>query len=191
MGNWKQSFDLIQSYLTQSGILLDCEQIVYCVNGDYDEAANHIGGDNLLWISRDISKYEFPTINYLLGEADDHDILYIHTKGASTPVSGPISDWIKVMCHFNINEYRLCLDKLATFDAVGVDFRETPFPHFSGNFWWAKSKHISDLNSLVDEDRHAAERWVCSKTGKYHSLHNTNINVYERHLHCYPPEKYL
>lgn len=193
MGEWKKSFDLVNSYITRSGILSDCNQIVYCVCGDFAQAQEYIKSDNLCWLSPTVDNFEFPTINFLREDLIQNDLsaLYVHTKGAATGINAAIEDWIGVMCHFNINHYKMSLEYLNHRDAVGVDYHTLPFRHFSGNFWWSKSSHVRKLPALYNQDRHAAERWICSEPGDYTSMHDTGINVYERHLHLYPWSEYI
>jgi hypothetical protein len=142
-------------------------------------------------VSKTIDHYEFPTLNLLLEDATEN-ILYIHTKGASTGVSEAIKDWIKIMCYFNITKFRTCLYHLETYDVVGIDYHYAPFRHYSGNFWWTKASYLKrNHKPLYNEDRHAAERWVCCDEGNYKSLYQTEIDVYKRHLYLYPEEKYI
>jgi len=192
MNEWKSSYDLIHSNLQESGILADCEEILYCVNGDYKEAQDYIKNKNIFLVNNSVSKYEFPTLNLIkdVCSREDVKILYIHTKGASTGLNQNIIDWINVMCYFNVHQYKSNLELLDEFDAIGVDYHTNPFKHFSGNFWWSKSSHINKLPHLVNEDRHAAERWICSMPGIFKSTHETKIPVFERHLHGYPLSKY-
>lgn len=193
MGEWKLSYEIIENYLKASEILTHCNQILYCVSGDITEAKKHIKHSNIIYVSDDITKYEHPTINFLKADSDHKNskVLYLHTKGASSGINEPIFDWINVMSHFNIFEFKKCLELLDHYDAVGVDYHEVPFKHFSGNFWWSKSSHIEKLNFLnPNDERHAAEKWICSYPGNFKSLHNTNINVYERHIHKYPKTLY-
>lgn len=192
MVDWKQSFDIINSYLIESKILNYSNEILYCINGDYMEAANYIGSKNLCLVSNDIKNFEFSTINFMKKDlsVNNRKALYVHTKGASTGINKPVRDWIETMCYFNISCFEQRLLDLEVYDATGVDYHESPFRHFSGNFWWSKSSHIKKLPLLTNEDRHAAERWVCSRSGLFKSAHNTNIPVYERHLHEYSHTKY-
>ena len=194
MNEWEKGFNIVNQYLHESGILKDCKQIIYSINGDYSEFIKKYNENNLMLSSENVDKYEFPTINILYNESllKNQKVLYIHTKGASSGINKPIEDWIHVMSYFNITEYKKCLELLDEYDAVGVDYHVNPFKHFSGNFWWSKSSHIRGLRelSVPGDERHAAERWICSIDGKYKSLHDTNIDVYQRHLHEYPSQKY-
>jgi hypothetical protein len=33
-----------------------------------------------------------------------------------------------------------------------VNFGTWPTPHYSGNFWWSKSEHISKLPNIIEND---------------------------------------
>lgn len=187
MGDWVKSYELIQSYLDGANF----DNVLYCVCGDMDTALQYIKNKNIIWLSPTIDNFEFPTLNYILSDCNPEDkILYIHTKGASTGINEPIKDWIKTMCWFNITQNKTCLGLLDAYDALGVDYHRVPFKHFSGNFWWSTGSHVNKLSPLLNEDRHAAERWVASISGNYASLHNTGIDVHQRHLHLYPESNY-
>lgn len=205
--NWKQSFDRVNGHLIESGILNDCENVIYSVNGDisvFEEYARKTIVPNVSFLGCNTfhEEFEFPTINILKRDLEKEDVkaLYIMTKSATTPFTQQQKDHIDVMSWFNIHKYKDCLELLDEYDAVGVDYHDLPYKHFSGNFFWTKSSHAKKLPYLywepwrnyaqLGEERHAAEAWVCKPEGKYYSLHNTGIPVYERHLHEYPQTKY-
>jgi hypothetical protein len=203
--NWEASFNKVNDHLLHSGILKYCQNIIYSVNGDIGLFKNP--PSNVVFLaSNDYTKeFEFPTINILKNDCSHDDnlkCLYIHTKGASSEtITKPIEDWIDVMSHFTIHNYENCLNLLNKYDSVGVDYHTEPFKHFSGNFFWTKASHVNTLPYLrwenwrkyasLGDERHAAEAWVCKPEGKYYSLHETGIPVYERHLHEYPFTKYM
>jgi hypothetical protein len=125
----------------------------------------------------------------------DDKICYIHTKGV-TKDNECITEWRNYMFYFCCEMYKDRLENLNTFDTCGVDLRNTPVNHYSGNFWWATAKHINSLcepqNTFSPlSERHKSEFWICSGGGKHHSVHDCGINVYERHLHHYPRERYV
>lgn len=98
------------------------------------------------------------------------------------------------MTYFLIEQYHKCLESLKNNDTCGVDLRNDPAKHYSGNFWWATAKHINTLPEFKDmpiilSERHKAEFWICSN-GKNDNLWDCGINQFERHLHEYPEEKY-
>lgn len=205
--NWKQSFDRVYGHIKDSGILDDCSEIVFSVNGD-DIAFKDYVGDAIkgrviyLADSTYTREFEFPTINILKQDSETSDIksLYVMSKSATTPFTQQQMDHIDVMSWFNIHKYKECLEHLDEYDAVGVDYHDFPYKHFSGNFFWTKSSHARKLPFLywsperetapLGEERHAAEAWVCKIDGKYKSLHDTGIPVFERHIHEYPSSKY-
>jgi len=145
-----------------------------------------------------LNKFEFSTLDLikLYSERKESNILYIHTKGAGSPPNPCIDDWRHYMLHYNICKYDRALELLKENDAVGVDLSFVPTKHFSGNIWWSKTSHINSLPNAIDlpiilSERHKAEFWICSKEdGSYASMHQSNINVYERHLHRYEKSKY-
>jgi hypothetical protein len=207
MKNWSLSFDIVNNALIDSGILKYCDKIIYSVNGDYSEFTKLKQSqiqDNVLFLASNSfeEQFEFPTLNILKKDSSNENIkaLYLMNKGASTDFNQPIKDWIETMLHFNVYQYENCLNLLDEYDAVGVDYHENPYKHFSGNFFWTKSSHVKKLPYLywedwrnyapLGEERHAAEAWVCKPQGKYFSLHNTGIPVCERHLHEYPSSNY-
>ncbi len=104
------------------------------------------------------------------------------------------------MTYFNINKYERCFNILDQYDSCGVDLVKEPALHYSGTFWWAKSSYIKKL-PIIDEIRfpktppilsirHNGEFWIGMGNGSLKSLWNSNINVYERHLHRYLKTKY-
>jgi hypothetical protein len=145
------------------------------------------------------NEYEFPTINsirnYVSFLNSNEPILYLHTKGVTTPGNDCISDWRNYMIYFLVAKYKECLEVLKTNDTCGVDLRKDPVLHYSGNFWWANSNYLKKLDPPENlntplSHRHKCEFWVCSKEGSHSSLYESNINSYERHLHLLPREKY-
>jgi hypothetical protein len=207
MKNWKISFDIINNSLIDSGILNKCNNIIYSINGNYAEFETLKRKDiapNVTFLANHHyeNEFEFPTINIMKKDLEHSNLkaLYIMNKGASTDFNQAIKDWIETMLYFNVYQHENCLNLLNEYDALGVDYHDLPYKHFSGNFFWTKSSHVKTLPFLywedwrnfapLGEERHAAEAWVCKPAGKYYSLHNTGIPVYERHLHEYPSSKY-
>ena len=100
------------------------------------------------------------------------------------------------MLYFNLKNISNIKKLLIKNDTCGVDLVNDPTTHYSGNFWWSTAEHINSLPSpkdieVVISERHKCEFWICSKNGgKYSSLHDSGINVYQRHLNRYPKEKY-
>ena len=91
------------------------------------------------------------------------------------------------MTYFMITKHSECLEKLEKYDAIGCNYLSQPHPHFSGNFWWANSDYLSNLNTDKLVARHDAEWWVLSKTDNFYSIFNSNINHYTTE---YPKSQY-
>jgi hypothetical protein len=139
------------------------------------------------------SLFEIPTINLLHTFSNFHsnaNILYLHTKGNGYDIlTKNIEDWIDLMLHFVVNKYNDCIEFLKDFDTVGCNFTETPFKHYSGNFWWAKSNYINRLSKIpLNYLKHDAEFWLLKANNvKFKNIFNSGINHYEN---IYPNYNY-
>ena len=125
----------------------------------------------------DIRLAELPTLNALRKRAlnETFNALYMHTKGVAYIEKGNTKEivtfWRKYMEYFCIGKWEECVEALWEFDAAGCEFISTGQPHFSGNFWWARSRYLRTL-PLVEEitlpeehsthTRMKAELWVGS-----------------------------
>jgi hypothetical protein len=182
------------------------------VNGDINQITEK--RDWVEWIKGSLSVHsqEFPTLNAIweCAQEENFNVLYIHTKGVSR--NNPfIEDWVELLKYFNITKWEDRIKELDTNDSTGVnwggnpdDINEHPSTwgygkaplHYSGNFWWSKSEHISKLPNPIawapDVDlprwRMMCEMWLCQiPNGKYHCAHSSGIDHY---LTRYPKELY-
>jgi hypothetical protein len=161
------------------------------------------------------SDYEFPTIIELQKncnqDQEEFAVLYLHLKGVThlnNPYNKPTEDWRHLMQYFNVENWRQCVAKLKDdYDTVGVNFCSDPLPHYSGNFWWARSSYIRILPALVCPStidyqcqlkfnnlkaytfsyKVEVEMWVASKSPRWFSWHNSNKNHYNER---YPESLY-
>ena len=93
-------------------------------------------------ISNNLLDYELPTLSKLYDYSILNPytkILYIHTKGIGTDINFCIEDQIDYMLFFLISKWQICVEQLNHFYTVGVDLRNDPVLHYSGNFWWASA----------------------------------------------------
>lgn len=128
-------------------------------------------------------------------------VMYIHTKGITSCMRLMSKNCILAQSFKNyyywrqflnwgvIKRWRSCVDALDYHDVAGVNFFSSPSPHFSGNFWWAKSSYIKTLPNPATKDwwyalkektsniwlkgasdRFRDEQWVCS---------NPDVKVYK------------
>lgn len=204
IGKYQDIFDEIYSQIIESNLINQVDSINLCIVGQGDLTIQE--NDKIkIYQDSDISSGEFFTLDLLKTFSDsvekNHKILYLHTKGVTTPDNPYIDDWRKYMTYFNVNQYEKCLYSLNQYDSCGVDLVSEPALHYSGNFWWANSDYIKTLPSIAQISdpnseqkatlRHNGEFWIGMGNGSLKSLWNSNINVYERHLHRYPKVKYL
>lgn len=191
INNYQEIVDELLDKIFFSGLYNKIEKLYLGVVGD--KSVNHNFKKIVKFKDNDIKKGEFFTLNCLYNQAINDPLfnaLYIHTKGVTFPENECIKDWRKYMAYFNIQQYKMCLESLKTYDTCGVDFVDTPVKHYSGNFWWARSDYIARLKPLeslpiILTPRHKAEFWIGSGQGNHKSLWNSGINVFERHLHQY------
>jgi hypothetical protein len=152
-----------------------------------------VKNDKLIITETNTNEYEFGALKILenLSKNDEFYCYYFHSKGVTKLnnnfLTKNIKSWREYMEYFIIEKYNLCLNELNYgWDAVGVKLRNTPnskFKHFSGNFWWTKSKFINTLPSIDSLDltkRHNAEFWIGYTNGKLNCIHNSNEAGYQK-----------
>ena len=66
---------------------------------------------------------------------------------------------------------------------------DSPYRHFSGNFWWATSEYLKNLYEFneTNVNKMDAEKWLFSNNPIYYEMHNSRINHYNI---PYPKDKY-
>lgn len=203
VGNYQKIFDEIYFQIIKSNLINQVDSINFCLVG---EGNLYFKPHKKINIYKDpyVETGEFFTLNLIKTFSDsveeNYKILYIHTKGVTTADNPCIDDWRQYMTYFNINQYKKCFEVLDNYDSCGVDLVNDPTIHYSGNFWWANSLYIKKLPTIEEikfpktppllSIRHNCEFWIGMGCGKLKSLWNSNINVYERHLHRYYKSEY-
>jgi len=58
--------------------------------------------------------------------------------------------------YYVLDKWEDCIRYLNQYNTVGVKLRMKPFPHYSGNFWWANANYVATLdeNFLYTEGEH-------------------------------------
>jgi len=145
-----------------------------------------------------LEMYEGFTLNYLWRDAshEDFQVLYLHTKGITHQPRNPnVEDWIVYMLYFLVERHEMCMGKMETNDAVGVNLRKItidhrPYPlHYSGNFWWSSSAHIRRLVPCEVRQKFPPELWITShQGGRYECLWESGHNPY---CESYPRWRYV
>jgi len=92
-------------------------------------------------------------------EHEDYAVLYFHTKGISLVDSDAnvvqnLEKWRDYIEYFNLDTWKVSLDKLQTHDCAGTEQvsevriggKTWDAPCYGGNFWWANASYIKKLN---------------------------------------------
>ena len=110
--------------------------------------------------------------NYING---DYYLYYFHSKSVSRTEQCYI-DWRNLCDYFILKKWRLLIELLNYYDCVGINLKNFPKKHFSGNFWWSKSDHINKLHN-INNGYLSPEMYICShlKTN-YISIYQSYIN---------------
>lgn len=99
--------------------------------------------------SSNLLLYETPTLELLYEWCEENTngaVLYFHTKGVSKPSCKIKPLWRKLMSKHVVERWSDNLQLLCDYDIVGVNWMHDPrWPHYSGNFWMARSDWIYQL----------------------------------------------
>lgn len=93
-------------------------------------------------------------------------ILYMHTKGVSNPGNQSKRQWRLLMEAWVVRRWRINMNHLLTYDAVGVNWIEGGPQHFSGTFWIANPDWLRKLPKFEDYHRagglhrYTCEMWI-------------------------------
>ena len=167
IGEWKKSFMMLIDCIKKYGLYEKTSIIRLGIlnnNGivEKDEILNDSKFD-IIYVGYP-SEYERPTLLHMrkLSDIDNNDTCYyyLHTKGLrhfGTPTELNVIDWINLMLYWNIEKWTLAIEKLKIYDTYGCN---DTGKHYSGNFWWANSKHIQKLPTSIKEYYTAPEDWV-------------------------------
>lgn len=112
--------------------------------------------------------------------------------------------WRELIEYWNITRWRVMYSKLEEgYDTAGSDYQDAPWPHYSGNVWWARSSYIRKLPQLTlpknsheyaaEADtrgwppRYESELWVGIANPRYWSANPelTNWDAATRWRHSY------
>lgn len=155
------------------------------------------------------SLMEYPGLTLIkeLADAtiDEEYFMYFHLKGVTHRNHRGIHDWRKYMEYWTIDRYLDSIRKLDEgFDICGTNYIYKPFmgvdqvikswPHYSGNFWWARASYLKKLDPLPHPDsyvtgsvskltgypidgrkffRYDHEAWIASGNPNWAEIHKT------------------
>lgn len=191
--------------LYTSGLIQKANYIYFGVNGDKDlfnvpenviinRNKNTLEETETLFALKDFCKNNL-----------DYKILYIHTKGV-TKESLTGESWRLMMEYFVIDKWNMCVEYLDNYDAVGSNLKilgpttwsdgrqsweKAGTKHFVGNFWWANSSYINQLDDkfLTSDFRLDREFWIGTGNGNMKSLYQPED--YEPYQHYYKEVDYV
>jgi hypothetical protein len=200
-GDWKRSFTMIFNKIKESG-LYDAVDEIRCgiVNDTGTLLSDTLLNDPKINIIHTgySHEYERPTLLHMKNNAQSNTkYLYCHTKGLQwfgTYNEPFVLDWINLLIYWNIEKWRDAVVELDSYDTYGCNFlKKNVYPdHYSGNFYWVTSNHLSKLNKTIDSQYHAPEFWIFNTTEPY-----TYCNAYSSGLEAgahystpHPPHLY-
>ena len=131
-----------------------------CISGqDHQQIASYLS--MFPWITSvtstdDEGRFEGDTLVRLHDYCQNNTALqavgYIHTKGirllgsdTEPALFRAVNSWRHFMEWGVIDRWREAIVLLQSYDAVGVNYRLDPWPHFGGNFWWSKASYVRSL----------------------------------------------
>jgi hypothetical protein len=157
-----------QLELLESSGLYNASEVIFCsVLGDI---TNIIFPDKykIVFHSKDFDNEETRMLEFMYNNSLKYigKYYYIHTKGVNHH-NGPsefyVHDWRKYMEYFVVEGWKDCVKDLDNFDLAGVNYSEQNKPHFSGNFWWARSDYVSTHPpDFSAKNRYDNEMWICN-----------------------------
>lgn len=155
-----------------SGLEEHAERIFLCINGDPSEYGQLRLPPKfrILEVCGHHRHFEYHTLTTLRRHAvessHERHVLYLHLKGSSHPGNPNVRDWRAFLNWAVIERWEECREKLEHHDCVGPNWETSPWPHFSGNFWWARASYIRRLPTLIHPEE-ALEK---------------DITMFERHV---------
>lgn len=137
---------------------------------------------------------------YAVKNQNAQAVMYFHTKGISH-LSGQsnlckipgidldrmfksVNSWRHQLEWGVIDNWKEAINKLNSHHVVGVNYSKKPWPHMSGNFWWARADYIRTLNHPIltkysydsndfgDIERMKHEKWIGTQNPKVFSFNN-------------------
>jgi hypothetical protein len=158
LADWNNVMDNQWKLIKESGLYEAADEIFICGNGQRHTFMDWMTSKpenklSLAHLSPDSAFYEYPTLSFLhqqcMESAEPMHVLYIHLKGVTRPGDANIADWRDFLNHSVIERWRDCVAALADHDVAGPNWETDPWPHFSGNFWWANSDYVKQLVALA------------------------------------------
>ncbi len=197
-GEWKKSFNIIFNFIKNYG-LYDATTEIRC--GIISDSGKLIHYDKfedpkikIIFVGES-TLYERPTLINMReqSETDKENTVYwyLHTKGLrhfGTSKESFVLDWIKLMLYWNVQKWKLALEKLNSYDTYGCNVLDNVF--YSGNFWWANINHIRKLPINIGYHYIDPESWVLSNKPNFCEIYSSGIVGDGHYEKNFPIENY-
>lgn len=231
---WNEVMSDQLTKMSESGLLDTIDQLHICMSGNPDsfKPAQETLAEytNVHWIAteRDTKLGEYPTLKYLKEFCNAHNeefyVMYTHLKGLSKRGDPYRDGWRQYMDYWQLERWQDCVTALEQgYETAGINYNDQQntqndnWPHYSGNFWWARASYIRKLDVLQDPRnivwgtpskylmsnnqgilldpgnfRYEHEAWIGSMNPKYFELaHSPGKFDHDYHAkNIYPREKF-
>jgi len=123
---------------------------------------------------------------------EDAKILYFHTKGVFNKFKNFVNfeidelkiesenSWVEMLEYFLIEKWKICLEKLNTYNIVGVHCHNF---WYWGNFWWVNAYYIR--NNIPFMNFWGGSRWQCEAWLMESNKFKNDTKYYEFFHFCY------
>lgn len=187
-GHWQSVFRELWDGILAGGLYDATRKIHVCVSGseasfrELKSAYNTCKKIAWTWNGPVIDRFEYPTLDLMHRNASiqpAHKIWYAHTKGVSADFENPFYKyWRRTLVRSNLYQWQKHCIALDGYDTSGESWCCDPaYPkHYSGNFWWANSTFIRQLENIqhywenprpdwrpVKHDRFQPEMWLSTR----------------------------
>ncbi|MHA2218587.1 MAG: hypothetical protein ACXADW_21965 [Candidatus Hodarchaeales archaeon] len=204
VNNWRQIVNEQLIRISQSGLFGKINKLFVGVIGN--KWTDHVEDVDIIYQINKPELEQSLTLSFLrmFSMETDAYIFYIHTKGVSHGPSIPQTDWRRMMEYFVIDQHDICISQLEWCDIVGVNWHLGEgymnasssktggikvTPHFSGNFWWAKTDYVRKLPALFPlKNKYECEFWIGKGNPKISELWNSGVY---HHRKPYPSHNYM
>ena len=196
--NWRKSFDMNMNAIRQNDLYSNTHEIrcgIVNNNGRIIDDIRFHDPKIKIIVYRNEREYERPTLlhmkEYSNTDPENTVYWYLHTKGLrhfGTKNEKNIVDWINFMLYWNMLHWKLALQMLDYYDSYGCN--AVGNTHYSGNFWWATSKHIRNLPNHINPDYLAPEFWICAVNHKMCNIYSSGLEGGGNYDHQLPLSVY-
>lgn len=159
LANWELVFDQQFDLLVSSGLMAAATEVIVMGNGRIKSFIPKIDANpqyqQLCFTSvcDSAALWEYPSLafmhDYAINSPEPFLACYFHLKGLTRWGDPNVDDWRDFLNWATIENWQQNVAALQTHDTSGPNWEQTPWPHYSGNFWWANSDYISKLTPLV------------------------------------------